>query len=83
MEKIKGIIVPAGWDETGKVVDVAISTRNEEEYLIHKNEKGEELLAHQREEVELEGFLEKKKNGQVIVVNNYHLTSSFRSHAVF
>ena len=41
---IKGIVIPADWGEKGKVVTAAISTHTEDEYLIHKNFKGKELL---------------------------------------
>ena len=41
---IKGIVIPVDWDEKGKVVTAVISTHTEDEYLIHKNYKGKELL---------------------------------------
>jgi hypothetical protein len=41
---IKGIVIPVDWDEKGKVVTAAISTQTEDEYVIHKNYKGKELL---------------------------------------
>lgn len=41
---IKGIVIPADWDEKDKVVTAAISTHIEDECLIHKNYKGKELL---------------------------------------
>ena len=31
---IEGVIIPANWDNKGNVVDLAVATRDEEEYLI-------------------------------------------------
>ena len=38
MVAIQGIIVPADWDENGNVTAVAVSTYDDEEYLIDKQE---------------------------------------------
>ena len=65
---IKGLIVPADWDEEGKVVAAAISTQEEEEYLIEKNCKGEELLHLLQEEVEVRGVVRAGEGKKTIVV---------------
>ena len=60
---IRGIIIPADWDEKGNVFAVALSTYDEVEYLIENNEKGKELEAFIREEVEMRGILREEKTG--------------------
>ena len=37
---IRGIVIPADWDEEGNVVAVAVSGFDEVEYLVENNEKG-------------------------------------------
>ena len=65
---IKGLIVAADWDEEGKVVAAAISTHEEEEYLIEKNCKGEELLHLLQEEVEVRGVVRGGESKKTILV---------------
>ena len=36
---IRGIVVPAGWDETGTVTAVGLLDTDEQEYLIDNNKK--------------------------------------------
>jgi 5S rRNA maturation endonuclease (ribonuclease M5) len=45
---LQGIIILVDWDENGNVTAVAVSTYDEEEYLIDNQEKGEELLCTSR-----------------------------------
>lgn len=70
---IRGIIIPADWDEKGNVVAVAVSTYDEVEYLIENNEKGKELKAFIREEVEASGILKKEKNRLIMTIKEYRL----------
>ncbi|MFH1488946.1 MAG: hypothetical protein ABII06_08590, partial [Pseudomonadota bacterium] len=48
---INGIVVPVDWDQKGNIIALAISTLNEDEYFVHKNDKGEELMSHIRKMV--------------------------------
>ena len=74
--RIWGIIIPADWDEKGNVVAVAVSTYDEVEYLIENNEKGKELKAFIREEVEVSGILKKEKNRLIIKGKEHRLKPS-------
>ncbi|MCJ7687244.1 MAG: hypothetical protein MUO68_23445 [Desulfobacteraceae bacterium] len=65
---IRGIVIPVDWDEKGNVVGVAISTFNEDEYLVDRNEKSAELMRFIRQEVEAHGILRRERNRQVITV---------------
>ena len=70
---IRGIVIPADWDEKGNVVAVAISTYDEVEYLIENHEKEKELKAVIQEEVEVSGILKEGKNRLIITVKKYRL----------
>jgi len=70
---IRGIVIPADWDEKGNVVAVAVSTYDEVEYLIENNEKEKELKAIIREEVEVSGILRENKNRLIMNVQEYRL----------
>ncbi len=76
---IRGIVVPADWDEKGNVVSVAVSTYDEVEYLIENHEKEKELKAFIREEVEVRGILREGKNRLIIKVKEYKLKTRFKS----
>ena len=70
---IKGIVIPVDWDKEGKVVAAAISTHDEDEYLIDNDYKGEELLHLVREEVEVSGVAKENKDKKIIAVQKYIL----------
>jgi hypothetical protein len=74
---IRGILVPADWDEEGNALAVAISTPGENEYVIEPDSKGQELLRLLRQEVEVVGFVEKerKDRSRIITVKSYALRS--------
>ena len=55
--KIQGLIIPSAWDKEGNVLAVAVSTFDEDEFLVHRDEKGEQLLGLLREEVEVSGVV--------------------------
>ena len=65
---IRGILIPIDWDEKGNVVAIALSTSNEEEYLVDRDEKGESLKAFIQREVEISGTLREEDNRQIIAV---------------
>jgi len=70
---VKGIVIPVDWDEKGKVVATALSTHNEDEYLIDPNYKGKELLHFVQKEVEVSGIARKSKDKKTITVKKYIL----------
>jgi hypothetical protein len=73
---IRGILVPADWDEEGNAVAVAISTLGEDEYVIEPDPKGQELLRLLRQEVEVIGFVRKgKKDRRTISIKSYALAN--------
>ena len=76
---IRGIVIPADWDENGNVVAVAVSTYDEVEYFIENHEKAEELKAVIREEVEVSGILREGKNKLTMKAKEYRLKTRFKS----
>ena len=74
--KIKGLVTPAGWDERGNVIALAISAFNEDEYLIEKNRKGDQLYTFIRKEVEVRGIVDESGGKKRIKIKEYHIRSS-------
>lgn len=71
---IRGIVIPADWDEEGNMLAVAISGSDEQEYLIEQNAKGKELLKLIRHEIEIDGLVRKAIKGRKTVkVKSYRL----------
>jgi hypothetical protein len=65
---IEGILIPANWDENGNVIDLAIATRDEKEYLITDKEQVARLKSLLRQEVEIKGFTQIQEGKTVIEV---------------
>jgi len=71
---IRGIIIPVDWDEEGNALAAAISSLDEQEYLIKQDAKGKELLKLMRQEIEAMGVVKKGSKGRkTIKVKNYGL----------
>jgi hypothetical protein len=64
---IRGLLVPIDWDEKGNITEIAVSTYFEEEYLIEKNVRGEEMLPFLRQKVKVIGFVRMDERGRKIV----------------
>jgi hypothetical protein len=73
LTSIKGIVLPVNWDEKGNIVALALSTHEEDEYLIEVDEKGQELMAFVRDEVVVTGIVNKTEKGKTIAVKKYRL----------
>ncbi|PIP46299.1 MAG: hypothetical protein COX16_09530 [Deltaproteobacteria bacterium CG23_combo_of_CG06-09_8_20_14_all_51_20] len=71
--RVTGIIVPVKWDKKGKPVRIAISTNEEEEYLIRSDKKGLELYPLMRRHVEVSGFVRDTEKGRAITIEEYVL----------
>jgi len=79
---IRGIIIPADWDEKGRVVTVAVSGQNEQEYLIDKDYKGRELMHYIQEEVEVRGIATEAKDKKMITVQKYILKKALGQEGI-
>ena len=68
---VEGIIIPASWDNKGNVVDLAIATRDEEEYLITDKDQVARLKPLLRQEVEITGILRTREGKTIIRVKRF------------
>lgn len=68
---VEGIIIPANWDNKGNVIDLAIATRNEEEYLITDKDQVAILKPLLRQEVKIRGILGTKDGQRIINVKKF------------
>ena len=73
LAKIRGLIIPADWDDEGNVKGIAISTRKEEEFRIDMSHKGKELMAYLQREAEVHGFLREEKNKIFLKVEHFQI----------
>jgi hypothetical protein len=71
--KIQGLIIPVAWDEGGNPLSIAVSTFDEEEYIVEKNIIGDQLFGLLREEVGVTGVLGIKDGIKTIKVTKYVL----------
>ncbi len=69
MIKAKGIIVPVDWNEDGVAVSFALSTFDEDEYLLDSGISREEMMVLIREEVEVSGELRIEDGKKTITVS--------------
>jgi hypothetical protein len=65
---IRGIVLPIDWDRKGNVAAMAVSTYDEDEYLVEKDENGAALEAFMRKEVEVVGIVREAGGRQIITV---------------
>ena len=54
---IRGIVIPAAWDEKGNAVSVAIATYHEEKYLVADNITGRKLMSLLKKRVVVDGII--------------------------
>jgi len=67
---IKGIVVPADWDQRGNPISVSIVTHAEEEYLVSNDSKGKKLFHFIREGVEVTGLVKEVAGINIIKVKD-------------
>ena len=77
--KIQGLIIPSTWDKDGNVLAVAVTTFDEDEYIVDGDEKGRQLIGLLREEVEVSGVVGINKGVKTIKVKKYVLKKSRNS----
>ncbi len=71
---LRGLLVPASWDERGVINSATVLTYFEEDYLIDQNPLGEELLAFVRQRVKVIGVVREDQNGnKIITVKKYEI----------
>lgn len=74
---VRGILIPVEWDESGSVLTTAVSTNQEDQFVIEDSKKGEELRAHLRAEVEVTGSVKESEGRTIIRVEEFALLKKF------
>ena len=74
---VTGVIIPADWSQDGKITAVAISTHDEDEYLVRRRAKGTELVQLLQKEVEVTGWAELDQGKKTIMVKDYRLRQRY------
>ena len=70
---VTGVVIPADWDRDGRITGVAISTHDEDEYLVLRRARGTELVRLLQKEVEVTGWAELEQGKKTMVVKDYRL----------
>ncbi|HDR16930.1 MAG TPA: hypothetical protein ENN79_15880 [Desulfobacteraceae bacterium] len=68
--RLRGIIVPADWDENGRVTVAALSTFDEQIYKLDIEMPGDQLEAFLRKEVEVLGEFVGEGHNRVLAVKS-------------
>ena len=71
---VRGIVIPVDWDKEGNAIAVAISSPDEQEYVIEQDKKGKELIGLIRQEIEVSSVVRRvRKDSKTITVKSYSL----------
>lgn len=70
MACIKGIVIPAAWDQNGKIISLAIATDDEQEYLIDTRQTVTKLISLLRQEVVITGTIRQTEKNKIIEVTS-------------
>ncbi len=68
---VKGIVIPAAWDQSGNIVSLAIATDDEQEYLIDDHQRISKLKLLLRQEVVVTGTIRQTDKNKIIRVKSY------------
>lgn len=79
---LEGIIIPANWDDKGNVIDLAVATRDEKEYLITDKDQVARLKLLLRQEVEIKGILRIQKGRRIIKVKGFSKLKKNKSNSL-
>jgi len=70
---IRGIVIPAVWNEKGDIVSVAIATYHEETYLVAEGAVGQGLLSLLKKRVVVDGIVNRQSTHRTIDVKNVEI----------
>jgi hypothetical protein len=70
---IRGIVIPAAWNEKGDVISVAIATYHEEKYLVADNIIGRSLMSLLKKKVVVDGVIKDKDSVKIIYAKTIRL----------
>jgi len=62
--RLQGIVIPALWDDQGKVIGLAIHAFDEKEYFVEPDGLGRTLMTRIHKTVEVSGKVRKNREGK-------------------
>jgi len=68
---VRGLVIPADWDDTGKVIAVHIATFNDDKYYVPDNQAGKELLNFIEHEVTVVGTLKAAGTKMCLTISDF------------
>jgi hypothetical protein len=75
---VRGIVIPADWDDAGNVLTIAVSAPGEKQYIVEQNSLGIELKGFMRQEVEVIGVVGKGRKGwNSITLKAYEIVNTY------
>jgi hypothetical protein len=79
---VRGIIIPAAWDEDGKVMALGLSSKDEKHYLLENAPHQGKLYECLQKEVEVCGFLKGEGDKSTIVLKGFRQIAGFSREPV-
>jgi len=76
---IRGLVIPVDWDEDGNILNLAISTFDEDEYWIEIDKKIKQLMSIIRKEVEVTGLVGETDGRKRIIVKRIDINPKLGS----
>lgn len=70
MARIKGIVIPAAWDQNGNIISLAIAADDEQEYLIDTRHRITKLVSLLRHEVVVTGTVRQTEKNKIIRIES-------------
>lgn len=67
---VAGIIMPNNWDETGRIIGIALYTYDEEVYTVEHNKLLKELMNFMHQGVEIKGRIREHPAGSRSIAAN-------------
>jgi len=65
---IRGLVIPVEWDDEGNILNLGISTYDEDEYWIEMDQRMKQMISILRKEVEVTGLVAENEGRKKIVV---------------
>lgn len=74
---VRGILMPADWNDQGEVVAIVLATNEEKEFIIECRTR--DITPHVRKEVEMKGVVKKRHGIDVLFVTDFHVIEDMQA----
>ena len=76
-----GVVTPAKWDESDKIIGVSIQTLDEKEYLVELDKVGKKLIPIIHNRVEAIGSVRKRLDGKLVMrIKSYRRIDNYEEY---